>query len=174
MTLVPEHIFVAAQAGDAVALAKLITQMRPDVRRYARYQCQRSAAVEDVVQEALILLYRRVGTVESMTTLGGWLLKVVTRLCMLPAMMFMHGVEALNTIEDSAYFSHTPPDDLRIDLVRALESLAPSHREIVLMRDFHEMTLQEMATQLGITIEATKSRLHRARAMVKEYLLSGK
>jgi RNA polymerase sigma-70 factor (ECF subfamily) len=90
---------------------------------------------------------------------------------MLPALMFMKGVEELKSIEDTARFSSMPVDELRIDLVRALESLSPQHREIILLRDLQDMTIGEIAKHLGITREATKSRLHRARAMVKEYLL---
>jgi RNA polymerase sigma-70 factor (ECF subfamily) len=168
---IQESIFTAAQAGDPIALERLLAQLRPDIRRYARYQCQRSSAVDDVVQEALIILYRRVGTVRSAAALGGWLLKIVARLCMLPALMFIRGVEEIKGLEDSAHFARMPVDELRIDLVRALESLSPVHREIILLRDLQEMTINEIAACLGITREATKSRLHRARAMVKEYLI---
>jgi RNA polymerase sigma-70 factor (ECF subfamily) len=166
-----EHTFAAAQAGDPVALESLITQLRPNIRRYATYQCQRSSDIEEIVQEALLILYRRVGTVRSVAALGAWLFKIVARLCMLPALMLMKGVEELKSIEDSVRFSSMPVDELRIDLVRALESLSPQHREIILLRDLQDMTIGEIAGHLGITREAAKSRLHRARAMVKEYLL---
>lgn len=166
-----EHTFVAAQAGDPVALESLLRQLRPDIRRYANYQCQRSSSTEEVVQEALLILYRRVGTVRSVAALGAWLVKVVARLCMLPALMFMKGVDELKNVENASRFSRMPVDELRIDLVRALESLSATHREIILLRDLQDMTIGEIAGQLGITREAAKSRLHRARAMVKEYLL---
>jgi DNA-directed RNA polymerase specialized sigma24 family protein len=41
------------------------------------------------------------------------------------------------------------------------------------MRDFEELTIGEMATRLSCTREATKSRLHRARTLVREYLVAG-
>ena len=169
---IEEQTFAAAQAGDTVALERLLIQLRPDIRRYALYQCRRSSAVDDVVQEALIILYRRIGTVRTASSLGGWLFKIVVRLCMLPALMFMRGVEDLKGIAESSRFAKMPVDELRVDLVRALESLSSTHREIILLRDMQEMTISEIASYLGITGEATKSRLHRARAMVKEYLLT--
>jgi DNA-directed RNA polymerase specialized sigma24 family protein len=165
--------FAAAQAGDSAALEQLLTQLRPDIRRYASYQCKRSSAVDDVVQEALIILYRRVGTVRSVTALSKWLFQVVARLCMLPALMFMRGVEGLQQVEDSAHFSSAPVDELRIDLIRALGSLPAQYREVILLRDLQEKTINEIAAHLGITREAAKSRLHRARALVREYLLPG-
>jgi len=163
--------FAAAQAGDPVALEQLLVQLRPDIRRYARRQCHGSSAVDDVVQEALIVLYRRVGAVRSAAALGAWLVTVVARLCMLPVLMLMRGIEQLRSVEDSGRIARMPVDDLRLDLVRALESLPAQYREIILLRDWQEMTINEMARQLGITRDATKSRLHRARAMIRDCLL---
>jgi RNA polymerase sigma factor (sigma-70 family) len=167
---IEEPTFAAAQAGDPAALARLLAATRPDIRRYASYQCQRSSSVDDVVQEALIILSRRIGAVRSGAALGGWLSRVVMRLCMLPALMFLRGVEGVKSIEDAARFSRMPVDDLRLDLARALESLPAAHREIILMRDLQEMRIGEIAAALGITQEAAKSRLHRARTMMREYL----
>jgi RNA polymerase sigma-70 factor (ECF subfamily) len=170
---IAERTFAQAQAGDSAALSLLLVELRPDIRRYARRQCHRSSALEDVVQEALIILYRRVGSVRSPAALGAWLVKVVTRLCMLPVLMVMRGVENLESVESSSLLARKSADELRIDLVRALESLPAAYREIVLLRDLQEMTIGEIAGCLGITREAAKSRLHRARAMIKEYLLPG-
>lgn len=168
---IQEHTFSAAQAGDPAALEHLLVQLRPDIRRYARHQCHRSSAVDDVVQEALIVLYRRVGTVQSLAALSAWLLRIVARLCMLPALMYIRSVEDLQSLEARQHFARMPTHELRVDLVRALESLSPSHREIILLRDLQEMTISEIACHLDITREAVKSRLQRARASMKEYLL---
>lgn len=170
--LIPESQFAAAQAGDPAALEYMLVKLRPDIRRYARYQCQRSSAVDDVVQEALIILYRKVGTVRTSSALKGWLFKIITRLCMLPALKLLRGMEDLKSVENSAYLARIPVDELRIDLVQALESLPATHREIILLRDLQEMTISEIANYLNITREATKSRLHRARAQVRKYLLA--
>jgi RNA polymerase sigma factor (sigma-70 family) len=61
---------------------------------------------------------------------------------------------------------------LRIDLARALESLPAHYLEVVLLRDFEELTIAEIAARLGESVAAIKSRLHRARELVREYLLS--
>lgn len=170
---IDEKTFSAAQAGDPGALAQLIGELRPDIYRYARSQCHASSALEDVVQEALIVVYRRIGTVRSPAALAAWLAKVVARLCMLPVLMFMRSVEELGTVQESERFSRLPADALRLDLMRALESLPAHYREVVLLRDMHELTIGEISAQLGLTREATKSRLHRARAMVREFLSAG-
>ena len=58
-----------------------------------------------------------------------------------------------------------------MDLARAIERLGPAYREVLILRDVHELTAPEVAAQLGLSVEAVKSRLHRARGMVREQLL---
>jgi RNA polymerase sigma factor (sigma-70 family) len=127
-----------------------------------------------VVQEVLIVVYRRVGTIRSPAALVGWLLTVISRICMLPALMLMRGYEELASVEESRELAKVPPDELRIDLVNAIESLSKSHREVLLLRDLEDLTIGEIAKRLGVTREAVKSRLRRARALVREYLLGTK
>jgi len=62
-------------------------------------------------------------------------------------------------------------DALRIDLANALESLPAHYLEVVILRDFEECTIMEIAKRLGEPAGAIKSRLHRARTLVREYLV---
>ena len=82
---VSDDPLLAAQSGDRHALTQLLVALQPDIRRYARRLCHRASFIEDVVQEALIVVYRRVGTIRSPAALAGWLVTVIARLCMLPA-----------------------------------------------------------------------------------------
>ncbi|MES2512222.1 MAG: sigma-70 family RNA polymerase sigma factor [Pseudomonadota bacterium] len=170
MTTLDRAVFVAAQAGDAAALEQMLRVLQPDIRRYARRQCHRSTAIEDVVQEAMLILYRRIGNVRHPLALAGWMIKMVTRLCMLPGLGLMRAAEELTDRHEAEYFAQRPQDELRIDLCRALESLPDAHREVILLRDMEQLTIAEVAVRLGISREATKSRLHRARILVREYL----
>ncbi len=163
----------AARAGDPVAMNALLAGLRPDIRRYAAYQCGRATAIDDVVQETLIIVNRRIGSINNLAAFGAWLAKVVTRLCLLPALQLIRATESLVHIENSVDFSTRPTDELRIDVARAIESLPEQYRVVIVMRDFEELTIGEMAEKPVLTREATKSRLHRARAMVREYLITG-
>jgi RNA polymerase sigma factor (sigma-70 family) len=169
---IPGELLLAAQAGDSAALTQLLADLQPDIRRYARRQCHRSSMIEDVVQEALIVIYRRVGNIRTPAALAGWIFTMVTRLCMLPVLGLMRGVEDLSTIDESRYLSTVSTHELRIDMVRAIEALPPKYREIIVLRDLEELTISEVAQQLDITREATKSRLHRARQLLREYLIN--
>lgn len=173
MLHVDRDLFAAAQAGDRAALERLLSQLQPDIQRYARFQCYASSSIEDVVQEALIVVYRRVGDIRSPAALGAWLVRVVARLCALPVLMFMRSVEELKTIEDSARFADLPVHELRMDVARALAALPERYRQIILLRDLEELTMREIARRLTLSVEAAKSLLRRARAAVRKQLVEG-
>jgi RNA polymerase sigma factor (sigma-70 family) len=50
------------------------------------------------------------------------------------------------------------------------ESLPEHYREVVLLRDVEQMTIDEICVALGLTRESAKARLHRARTQLREYL----
>ena len=66
----------AARGGDAEALVSLIAAAQPDIRRYA------AAYIDDAVQETLLLLYRRLGTLRAVTSFSAWLFAVARRACL--------------------------------------------------------------------------------------------
>lgn len=164
------QLLPAARAGDTEAMERLLALARPDIRRYALRHCAATTATDDVVQEALIIVYRRVGALREVAAFGGWVVRIVQRLCMRPALAWLRG-EPLAQLEDSMAWSHRPDDALRHDLALAIDSLPPKYRDALLLRDFEELTIEEMAQRLSITREAAKSRLHRARSLVREYLV---
>ena len=161
------QLLPAVRGGDAVAMEQLLRLARPDIRRYALRHC---AATDDVVQEALIIVYRRVGALREVAAFGGWVVRIVQRLCMRPVLGWLKG-EPLAQVEDNLAWSHKPDHELRHDLALAIDSLPPIYRDALLMRDFEELTIEEMSERMGVTREAAKSRLHRARALVREYLV---
>lgn len=161
----------AARGGDEAALVSLLAAAQPDIRRYARQSCRHAADVDDAVQETLWLLYRRVGTIRALNSVSGWLVAVVRRQCArLAKTMFGATSTHIETLEDDLRFSERPQLELRIDLAQAIRSLPEHYRDVVLLRDIEEMTIDEIAATLDLSRENTKSRLHRARALIREYL----
>jgi RNA polymerase sigma factor (sigma-70 family) len=79
-------------------------------------------------------------------------------------------IPSLNEGHDDDHFATASRDELRIDLTRALESLPAIYREVILLRDMEQFTIGEVADRLGITREACKSRIHRGRVLLREYL----
>src|SRR5262245_61784922 len=89
---------------------------------------------------------------------------------MLPVLALIRGAEELTERHEAEYFAQVPKDDLRIDVVRALESLPDTYREVILLPDMEQLTIGEVADRLGITRQPCKSRIHLGRALVREYV----
>lgn len=172
MALSDTHLPVlnAAHRGDPAALAQLLRLCQPDIRRYAQRSCLISD-VDDAVQEALLVLSRRLEAVRMLAAFSGWLFKVVQRECR------RLGRAALNYDpydEERAeqWLAAQDTAGLRRDLVNTLESLPADYRQVILLRDFAEMSIAEISEELGLSVPAAKSRLHRARQMAREYLIA--
>ncbi len=160
----------AARGGDRAALEALLAAAQPDLRRYARAACRRASDVDDAVQDALCILYRRVGTIRSVQAFMGWLMVVARRECQRLARRAGLLHQPVEDLEDELRLSVRPADDLRLDLAAAIQSLPPHYRDIVLLRDVEERTIDEIAAARGLSREAVKARLHRARGLLREYL----
>lgn len=159
----------AARGDDAAALVSLISAAQPDIRRYAARNC-RAADIDDAVQETLLLLYRRVGTLRAVTSFSAWLFAVARRAC-LRLLRRSIGMADVPAEEADARLAHLRPEDLRIDLSRAIQSLPDHYREVILLRDIEELSIDEIAGVLNLTRESVKARIHRARIMIREYLI---
>ena len=165
-----ESLIMAAQTGDVTAISRLLAVCQADARRYAYRHCQASD-VDDAVQESLLVVSRKVKGLKAAAAFSSWLFTVIKRECRkLERMMFKHdplpdemAEEQMLSRDDTA---------LRIDLAKALESLPAHYLEVVLLRDFEELTIAEIAERLSEQQGAVKSRLHRARELVREYMLS--
>ncbi len=165
-----ESLIMAAQTGDAMAISRLLAVCQADARRYAYRHCHASD-VDDAVQESLLVVSRKVKGLKAAAAFSSWLFTVIKRECRkLERMMFKHDPLPDELAEEQMLCR----DDtaLRIDLAKALESLPAHYLEVVLLRDFEELTISEIAARLGEQQGAVKSRLHRARELVREYMLS--
>lgn len=160
----------AARQGNSAALEQLLRICQPDVRRYAFRHCLVSD-VDDAMQETLLIIARRLASLRTVAAFSGWLFQIVRRECRRLERRFFR-FDPYDEEKMQAWLATCPDETIRFDLIRALESLPEHYREIILLRDFHEMTIREIAIQLRITPPATKSRLHRARELVREYLLT--
>ncbi len=172
MTFSKQHhsILDAARLGDTTALDSLLQVCQPDIRRYAFRHCLISD-VDDAVQETLLIVTRRLRSLRVAAAFSGWLFQVVRRECRrLERRVF--GLDPYDEEKMESWLATHSDETIRLDLIGALESLPEHYREIVLLRDFHEMTIREIAAQIRLTTSATKSRLRRARQLVREYLLT--
>jgi RNA polymerase sigma factor (sigma-70 family) len=99
-----------------------------------------------------------------------WLFAIVKRECVRLAKRALPRGPALEALDESLLIGARPDHELRLDLVRAITSLPAHYRDVIVLRDFEELTIAEIAVATESTKQATKARLHRARVLVREYL----
>jgi RNA polymerase sigma-70 factor (ECF subfamily) len=149
----------SARAGDRVAFADLL---RPEYRtalRLAYGLLQDVDEAEDAVQEAAFSAWRRIGNLREGSSLRPWFLGIVANQC--------------RTVKRSRWWSVTkaePPDteapatDLvaSIDLRRALRRIGYDERLVLVLRYYLDMSFEDIATTLGISPKAARTRVERA------------
>jgi len=162
-------LIIAAQAGKEEALLELLGRCRPQLRRYANRECA-SDDVEEAVQDALWLLYRRVGALRAIGAFSAWLFQIIRRECLRRARRrheFVEWNEQELSLRADEQYSH---EDLRLDLTLAISRLPLNYRSVLILRDVSGFSSEEAACRLCIPVAAAKSRLHRARQMLRSLL----
>ena len=165
---VAHALLTQARAGDLDALEGLLRHCQPDLRRYARRHCH-SDDIDEAVQDALWILSRRLTALRAVAALSSWLFQVVKRACLRMRTRAVEHVE-LDDSEPELQRDESKAVELRIDLAKLLAELPPHYRDVLILIDLQGHSGEEAAAQLAISIEATKSRLHRARMLVRERL----
>ena len=170
-----------ACAGDDAALDQLVALYHDRVYRYGRAVC-RDTDLDDAVQEAFLALTRSRASFRGDAGIGTWLFTAVRNACRqllrpVARRRRVLGEEAgLDALDDLA----TPelgPEELaeRDELValvqQALAQVDADHREILVLRDLEGRSGPETAAALGLSIDAMKSRLHRARAALRREVM---
>jgi RNA polymerase sigma-70 factor (ECF subfamily) len=174
-----EQLLAAATGGDDEALASLVRAHHDRVYRFGRRVCRDAFDADDAVQEAFMKLSRRPDVARDEGALF-WLLAVVRNACLRMLRPFArerkHLGERLTEDEAAADDQLDPQDALeRWQLVQAVHagiaSLERPYREILILRDLEGLSGAEACAALGLELATMKTRLHRARAQLREVLL---
>lgn len=172
-----------AQQGDRSAFAVLVQQNQSSCRRLAQSILRDSHAAEDEVQTAYTKALQHIGKFQQESKFSTWLNRIVANQCLmrlrnLRRSRFFHLDE--EPTEDGAIRelpSHGPSPETEFArremaqiLAYEVRHIPPLMRDVVMLRDVHELPLDEVARRLGISVSAAKSRLLRARAELRQRL----
>ncbi|WP_327149172.1 RNA polymerase sigma factor [Nocardia sp. NBC_01329] len=167
-----EHLIVAAQGGDVDAIAALVSGAHPNIRRFARSLCDTAEDAEDAAQEALVILYRKIGMLRATGALASWMFRIVRNECLRRARMRRDHAP----LQDTAVAASAEDEALqRLEagrVVAAIAALPQDHRRVLILRDIQGYSGPMVAEALGLSTAAMKSRLHRARGAVRRTLLT--
>nr|WP_202512145.1 RNA polymerase sigma factor [Streptomyces sp. SID3343] len=163
-------MIVAAQRGDVDSITALVSGSHPNVRRFARSLCATPEDAEDAAQEALIILYRKIGTLRASGALASWMFRIVRNECLRRART-MRAARA--PLPDAVVRSAEDVVLERIEageVAAAIAALPVEQRHVLIMRDVRGYSGRMVAEALGLSVPAMKSRLHRARTAVQQSL----
>lgn len=177
--LAESALVARAQDGDEGAIAELLSRYQGRIYRFGMRMCHGREDAEDVVQETLLAMARSIRTFRGASSLSTWLYSIARRHCVKKRAQDHRGSNEHSGAHDSetrdALKDNVPqPDQLLADaeigniLNRAISSLDDTQREILVLRDVEGLAAGEVAEVVGISVEAVKSRLHRARLAVRE------
>lgn len=180
-------LVAALCAGDEKAFEVLVRREGARLLAIARRILRQDEEAKDAVQEAFIAAYRAIGDFDQGSLLSTWLHRIVVNCALmrirardrhpeqpiddlLPA--FLEDGHQANPAKSWA----APADRIlesrqNRELVRAsIDRLPESYRNVLLLRDIEEMSTEETALAMGLTPNAVKIRLHRARQALRGLL----
>jgi RNA polymerase sigma factor (sigma-70 family) len=166
-----EQVIKAAQDGDLESLAAVVHGAHPHVRRFAEHLCTSSQDAEDAAQEALIILYRKIGSLRATAALASWMFRIVRHECLRRARRLFdhdHDIGPVASAEDEVL--------KRLEAERvaeAIRALPDIQRRVLIMRDVLGHPGRTVAEALGLSNAAMKSNLHRARTTLRLDLRGG-
>ena len=174
------ELLSAARGGDKVALEQLLERHQAQVYRFGMKMCRDPEDAADVLQDTLLAMARGIRDFRGATSISTWLYTVARSFCIKkrrrskfapaePSLDMTVAAEAAQLADPA----ESPDEALAKKQVeqaldQAIGALDPMYREVLVLRDIESLTALEVAEVLGISVQAVKSRLHRARVAVRD------
>ncbi len=169
-------LLTRAQAGDQRAQGALYTLHWRSIYLYALRLLVDPDLAKDAAQNALLKGLVSLNTLDHPTALRSWLLMIVrNEVFTILRAKRRNGLEPLEHHTDVLVENQTPLEDVmnveRSEIIRrAIENLKPAFREVILLREYEQLSYMEIAAVTQSTESAVKSRLFHARKALLEQL----
>jgi RNA polymerase sigma-70 factor (ECF subfamily) len=173
-----------AKLGDPCAFPQLIERHQRFCMCKASSILRNRGDAEDEVQSMWLQALTHLDSYHGQGSFGAWLSRIVSNLCLMrlrkSRLAPMTSIDEVFDSEDSFRLEvidqRAVPEQFVGDgqvlhlLRKEIRSVPPLLREVLVMRDLHQHDMRDIATDLGITVPAVKSRLMRARMELKKRL----
>ncbi|PKL83710.1 MAG: RNA polymerase subunit sigma-70 [Ignavibacteriae bacterium HGW-Ignavibacteriae-3] len=171
-----------AQNGNKKALAELVKLYEQTVYNFSFKICRNKEKAEHTMQETFLSMVKNIKQFSGQSKLSTWLYRVVSNHCLMLARS--QGKHEFTSFEDEsavideksiADWKVTPDkiaenNELREFLDIAIGKLPADYRVVFMLRDVEGLSTEETAKAVDLTVAAVKSRLHRARAFLRDEL----
>lgn len=158
--------------GDVPAFESLFRRYRPRIRRFLELKTWRPQLIDEILNDTMLVIWRKAGTFNLRSTVSTWILGIALR----------RGLKA-NQRTDRAIALESDPGsvacdpeehvfrkELRARLDRALQSLSPEQRAVVVLTYFEGYSYREIAKLVGCPVATVKTRMFHARRRLKAFL----
>src|SRR5271155_932724 len=174
-----------AKAGDAQAFTDLVSRYERKIYRLAKHITQNDEDAEDVLQETFLKAYEHIGDFQGQSKFYTWIVRIgvnesLMKLRKRRSDRTVPLDEPVDTGEDTvareiAVWDENPEqrysrEEMGKILDEAVDTLRPAFRTVFVLRDIEELSTEETAEALHISVPAVKSRLLRARLALREKL----
>jgi len=176
------ELLAAAQQGDRGAINELLERHQGRVYRFGMKMCGAEEDAKDVLQETLLAASRNVQGFRGASSVTTWLYAIARSFCIKRHRTSKFAPERVGSLDAPANEGMEVADggrgpeeeasgrQVRSALDSAIRGLDPMYREVLVLRDVEGLSAAEVAEVMGLTVEAVKSRLHRARMVVREQM----
>jgi len=176
-------------AGDPGAFDRFVEVFRSKIFHYAQMVCGQREDAEEVTQDTLFKVFSNFGQLREPERVKAWVFRIARNECLMRKRKSVFAPTQELSLDD--FLPHQDQDDgrrleiadwsalpddqalrgeLRSVVYAAIEKLPEIYRAVMTLRDIEELSTEETADALDISVEAVKTRLHRARLAVRQKL----
>lgn len=185
MTETDQELLARIRSGDKYACDECIRQHADGIYRLALRLTRNEADAEDSMQDAFLSAFKGIDRFDGRSSLRTWLYRIAYNAAIMRLRKRHPEVLSLDETVDrldgtplpEAFFdwSSLPQRELekvevREEMERAIRDLPEKLRAVFVMRELEEFSTEDTAKALGVSEEAVKTRLHRARLWLRERL----
>ena len=181
----PERELISqASRGNRDAFGELIRRYEKKVFALSNRLCGNPEDAADAAQEAFFSAWRNLPNFRGDAQFSTWLYRLTSNACMdilrreqrrnLHAGPSLDDEETPVELPDAAPAPHeiAETNELRRELLDALQELSPERRQVLILREIHQLSYEEIGKVTGLDAGTVKSRIHRARESLRKILLS--
>ena len=162
------------RAGDIAGLHVLYEIHRSKVYNLSWRMLGSSQEAEDALQDVFIKVFDRIKNYRGDSAFSTWLYRMATNHCL--DVLRRRKILSFLGFENAPEVEDKKEDGRAIDLgfspviAKALEKLPNKQKACLLMREMEELSYEDIAAALGLSLGSVKSNIHRAKAFLKECL----
>jgi RNA polymerase sigma-70 factor, ECF subfamily len=182
-TLSDGELVECIRKGDKPLFEAVMRRYNQRLFRLARSLLRDDSEAEDVLQDSYVRAYAHLDQLEDATRLGSWLSHIVVHECRARLRKRGRHMQLVEQARKGAPVRIVPapaanPEEQAVNhqlggvLTGAIDSLSVGYRVVFVLRDVEGLSTAEVARSVGISEMAVKTRLHRARAALRDELFS--